>query len=197
MQEKKYTSGELTAIAAGKEVISQEQAAVAFLVAKYALNEKVPPFNPMPANDFSVAAGFKPVTFNREVNKFKLLLEGNEEDEMLTAKEAIDKKHRNNFSLFFEMNLSELLELAQEAFTEENERKGLAFLYDSKAAIESSNEKIKLREKQIASFLSITFSDYKKMFSREKAISITLQKAVEKFGISQIQAQNYWAKLKK
>lgn len=191
------TKGERTAYAQGLEILTLPQLAVCYIVAKFELNERVPPFMPMPANEFSVAGGFKPMTYKHAVNKFKLLLQGLGEDEEATRKESIRPKHKLAFAKFFEMKNSEVLEVAQEAFTEENERKGLVYLYDSKATVEASADKVKQRNKTINTFLSVTYTDYKKMFDRDKAVSITLQKCMEKFGITLLDAKNRWSKLKK
>lgn len=77
----KLSAGEIAAYRQGKLIISYEQLAVCYLVAKYAINEQEPKFSQKFSNSFGIESGMNNETYRRCVEKYKLLFTGEDEDD--------------------------------------------------------------------------------------------------------------------
>ena len=120
------SSGEKTALASGKDILTESQLAVCYLCADARVMEREVSFGSGIGSDISVECGLNPESFRRTCNKFELILQDRHEDEEFTSSEAIYPKILAAYAKFAEMRRSELLDLAHQAFTEDNKKVGQA-----------------------------------------------------------------------
>jgi len=120
------SSGEKTALASGKEVLTEEQLAVCYLCADARVMEREVAFGKGIGSDIGAECGLNPESFRRTCNKFELILQDRHEDEEYTSSEVIYPKILSAYAKFADMNRSDVMDLAHKAFTEDNKKVGLA-----------------------------------------------------------------------
>lgn len=118
------TSGEKTALASGKEIISESQLAVCYLCAQAKTMDREVNFGSGIGSDLAVECGLNPESFRRTCNKFELILQDRHEDEEYTSSEAVYPKILNAYTKFAELRFQDVMSLAAEAFTPENKKIG-------------------------------------------------------------------------
>lgn len=160
--------GEKRAFTMGNLIVSTEQFAVCYLVAKEALNGQEPNFQYKIANQLFEEIGMNPETFRRCVSKFSLLLTGKAEDQEEIDKEHIYPKLKNAFIQFEEMSNDDVYALAETAFTPENLEIGLA----TSAGKDINNALYKTEKAQKIKLLKANvvraYMDYMKIFKDAK-----------------------------
>lgn len=119
------TTGEKTALASGKEIITESQMAACFICAESRVMSKDAQFGLGIGSDIGVECGMNPESFRRTCNKFELIFQDRHEDEEYTASEAIYPKILLLYEKFINMNRKDVLEIAIESFTEDNKKIGL------------------------------------------------------------------------
>jgi len=143
LEETELSVGEKVALKAGKDVSTKEQFAVCYLVAKGHIKRLR---ESGISDNLALESGMKPETYRRAVNKFKLLIEGKQEDEDETAKEQLYVKIINCFEHFKNMSVADLVELGMRSFTEAAHVIGTA--YYNKAQERQAASSIRQKEKR-------------------------------------------------
>lgn len=160
----------------GQLICTLEQYAVCYIVAMEQLNDKMPKFKYDFKYDLNIECGMNPETFRRCVNKFNLLLTGKNEDSEETAKEVLFPKLINAYNVFYELNKTDLYELAEKSFTDENQQIGLAVAYEKDAASKLYKDNFKKEEKEIVHTLH-SAADF--IITKHKAFKKTLSNIKE------------------
>lgn len=172
------SSGEKVAYKKGNLIVSDEQMAVCFLVAKYAINEQVPKFSQKFAHELSIECGMNTETFRRCVEKFKILFLGLEEDAEIVAKEQIYKKLKNLYNKYYDLPEKKVYEIAESSFTEDNQKMGLAVQADKAANNDIRTAEYKQKDKAILNKVSLLYTSLNNIYkdaskSKRQAISKT------------------------
>ena len=143
---KKLSNIELACYKQGKLIISDEQLAVCYLVAKYNVNGQIPKFKFQFEHNLGIECGMNEETYRRTTKKFQLIFEGKDEDTDETDKEHIYPKLKNAFYEFGEMKEDAIFKIAETAFTEDNQKIGLAIHADKMANADQYNLEYKKKD---------------------------------------------------
>jgi hypothetical protein len=171
------STGEKVALAAGKLIVTEVQMALCFITAKEQLEEgKYYLGTGIDKTQLYIECGMNQKTFRRCVEKFKILLNGQEEDEEVTDKEVIYKKLKTYFIKFMNMKTDDVLELAKQSLTPENREKGQQVYNNRQLGIDNSLEKTKQLKKNIKYKTLQLFNQLKKSFDIKKAYDMTIAK---------------------
>lgn len=173
----KLTKREIGLIKQGKLIVSNEQLAVCYLVAKYSINNKIPNFIIKGTTNFSIYSGMNPETYRRCIEKFKLLFLNLDSDEEETRKEMLYPKLINSYNTFNEMKEEDVYNLAHISFTEDNEQIG-KFMYEQHLENQSKyTEQAKKKSKLIIQKVTLL---YKSLYSVYKDSSKSKKQAINK-----------------
>lgn len=172
------TGGEKVAYKKGNLIVSDEQMAVCFLVAKYAINEQVPKFSQKFSHDLSIECGMNAETFRRCVEKFKILFLGLDEDAEIVAKECIYKKLRLLYNKYYELPEKEVFKIAEKSFTDDNQKMGLAVAENRAANQDIRTAEYKQKDKVILNKVALLYTSLNNIYkdaskSKRQAISKT------------------------
>ena len=187
---------EIKSFERGNLIVSDEQNAVCYLLAKEAIKGKYPNFKLKTTIDnIAIECGMNTETLRRSVNKFTLLITGKDDDAEEVAKEAIFPKIRNAYNRFQELNINDVYDIANLSFTEENKKIGL--LTDDKRATNSiqSSEQYKLKDKEIQlKVISLYRSLYNVFKDESKSKRQAISKTVKELEVSETRVLNIWNK---
>ncbi len=168
---------EKVALAAGKLIVTEVQMALCFITAKEQLEEgKYYLGTGIDKTQLYIECGMNQETFRRCVEKFKILLNGQEEEEEVTDKEVIYKKLKTYFIKFMNMKTDDVLELAKQSLTPENREKGQQVYNNRQLGIDNNLEKTKQLKKDIKYKTLQLFNQLKKSFDIKKAYDMTIAK---------------------
>jgi hypothetical protein len=171
------SSAEKVALAAGKLIVTEVQMALCFITAKEQLEEgKYYLGTGIDKTQLYIECGMNQETFRRCVEKFKILLNGQDEDEEVTDKEVIYKKLKTYFIKFMNMKTDDVLELAKQSLTPENREKGQQVYNNRQLGIDNNLEKTKQLKKNIKYKTLQLFNQLKKSFDIKKAYDMTIAK---------------------
>ncbi len=187
---------EIKSFERGNLIVSDEQNAVCYLLAKEAIKGKYPNFKLKTTIDnIAIECGMNTETLRRSVNKFTLLITGKDDDAEEVAKEAIFPKIRNAYNRFQELNINDVYDIANLSFTEENKKIGL--LTDDKRATNSiqSSEQYKLKDKEIQLKVTSLYRSLYNVFKDEsKSKRQAISKTVKELEVSETRVLNIWNK---
>jgi len=187
---------ELSSWKQGKLIISSEQLAVCYLISLYSINGNFPSFKLKSSiEEVFIYCGMNRETFRRTVEKFKILILDQQDDDDIIAKEALYPKIINAYEKFIEMKESEILKIANKSFTEDNNKIGLAIEMNLKENKSKSTENYKKKDKEIKNKSVDLFNSLNAIFKNsEKAKRQTINKISKELDVSIERINNIWNK---
>lgn len=161
------SKGEKIALSAGKEITTPAQFAVCYLVAKGQENKMR---NIGMSDNYGAEAGMKPETYRRAVNKFGLLIKGQDEDEDETDKEAIYPKIRSAYNDFSNMTTDQVIILAKETFTDELKELGYNYQFQADAKKNKYSTEAKARKSKTETNLMSEYNTLMRYYVQQKNV---------------------------
>lgn len=192
----KLSKSELASWKQGKQIISDEQLAVCYLIAKCSLNGSFPNFLVKSSiSDIHIYSGMNMESLRRTTEKFKILLLGQQEDEEITYKEALYPKVVSAYDNFIEMNIDSIYEIANRSFTEENEKIGLAMDQSYKERNQKYAEDYKKKDVEIKTKVTSLFNTLNSVFNDPtKAKRQAINKISNELNVSLDRINHVWNK---
>jgi len=187
------TKGEQAALASGKEIITNEQLAVCFLCAQARVEDRSVTFGPGIGSDVAAECGLNPESFRRTCNKFELILQDRHEDEEYTGQEAIYPKILSAHRAFAEMTSQQILEIAKEAFTDDNRRLGLALKEAHSGKLKKYAQMKKQLDEKLKFKLMNLYNSLKRAgFNGEKAKEMAIEKVCKEDSKERSEVLRIW-----
>lgn len=162
------SAGEKRMLDRGFDITTEAQFAVCYLMA---LGKENQMRTPGMSDNYAVECGMKQETFRRAVNKFKILIDGEEENEEKVDKEAIYPKIKEAYVKFVELGTPATIDLARTSFNPDMKELGITYQMAAEGKKSKYNAETKARRSKEDNNLSSQINSYVIGFVQQKGMS--------------------------
>ena len=193
MEIQTLTRGEKAALASGKEITTDAQLAVCYLIAYDRNLNRITNFGSNVSDDVAVEIGLNMETFRRTVNKFELIIQDRHQDIEYVKSEHVYEKILKAHEKYADLKYHSILEMAKEAFTPEAKELGLKLKDAHVGKLKKYAQIKKTNDKNIQFKLLDLFNALKKAgIKAEKAKDMAINKISIEFNKTKTEILRVW-----